>query len=625
MPERPPDRETDPWGVEPGFFDTDDVWHDAPASTVRAILAAMRADAAEPHAGPPLWIVHEGERLDLGGRWELHTEDGGSERVAGSFVAPGLGYHRLYREDDGHGVRLIVTPGRCHLPPDLETWGWAVQLYALRSRSSWGMGDLGDLRRLATWSAARGAGMLLLNPLHASIPVPGAQQASPYYPSSRCFRSPLYLRVEDVPRAEVAGAALEEAANAGRALNEHRSIDRDEVLRLKLEVLRIVHRAAGGGDEEPDPEYAAFVAAGGETLRRFALHCALAEVHGGDWRRWPVDLRHPTTFESREFAREEARRVEFHVWLQWLVDRQLAAAGDEVGLMQDLAIGVDPGGADAWIWQDALAPGMSVGAPPDEYNRQGQDWGLPPFDPWKLRDAGYEPFIETVRAGFRHAAGLRFDHVMGLFRLYWIPEGASPRDGTYVRYLHDDLLDILALESHRAGAVVVGEDLGTVEDEVRDELSARDVLSYRLVWFEDRPPRDFPARALAAVTTHDLPTVAGLWTGSDLRAQRERGTDPNEASTAELRGRLRTWTGLDADAPVEDVVRRVHGLLAEAPSVIVTATLEDALAVEERPNHPGTTDSRNWSVALPVTLEEIEDDPLVDEVARTLAARRRSP
>ena len=614
----PDDREPNPWGVDPGYTDIDDVWHDAPASTVRAILEAMGADAERPPAGPPVWVVREGERIDVAGRWELQTEDGGSERVAGSMMAPPAGYHWLYRESDGRGVRLIVTPGTCHLPEDLHTWGWAVQLYALRSAGSWGIGDLADLRRLGEWSASKGAQLLLCNPLHASLPVPGAQQASPYYPSSRCFRSPLYLRIEDVPGATDPDIAidLDELANAGRGLNADRRIDRDAVLALKLDALRRVHDRFEGHDE-----FDAFVRAGGDTLHRFAVHCALAEEHGADWRMWPVDLRHPTTFEVREVAKKERRKVELHLWMQWLLDRQLEAAGSSIGLMQDLAIGVDPGGADAWIWQDVLAPGISVGAPPDEYNTQGQDWGLPPFDPWKLRDAAYEPFIETVRAGFRHAGGLRFDHVMGLFRLYWIPQHASAKHGTYVRYPFGDLLDILALESQRAGAYVVGEDLGTVEDSMREELAARKVLSYRLLWFEEDKPATFPKQALGAVTTHDLPTIAGLWSGSDLEAQRLRGMAPNEASTATLRARLEAWTGCAADAPVTEVSQRVHELLAEAPSAILTATLDDALGVEERPNYPGTTGPSNWSVALPLPLEDIEADPRVAEIARVLDAR----
>jgi 4-alpha-glucanotransferase len=611
------ERQPNPWGIDPGYYDGNGTWHATPASTVRSILDAMGAQAESPPAGPAVWVVHEGERVELGGRWELRSDDDDeSTVVAGSMLAPPLGYHRLFRESDGRGVRLIVAPGRCHLPADLRTWGWAVQLYALRSNASWGIGDLGDLRRFTEFSARQGAGMALVNPLHASVPVPGAQQASPYFPSSRCFRSPLYLRVEDVPGAAAVGVALDEAATAGRSLNATREIDREVVLSIKLGILRRIFDDFT--DHAPLDE---FVARGGQTLRRFATYCALAEEYGGDWRTWPVDLCNPTNFEVRQFAIERAARVRFHAWLQWLLDQQLEQAGAAVALMQDLAIGVDPGGADAWMWQDVIVSGVTVGAPPDEFNAQGQNWGLPPFDPWKLRDAEFEPFIETVRAGFRHAGGLRFDHVMGLFRLFWIPEDAPTKHGTYVRYPHAELLDILALESQRAGAYVVGEDLGIVEDFVREELARRDVLSYRLLWFEPEPPRSFPKRSLGAVTTHDLPTIAGLWSGADVEAQRERGMAPNDESTRELRARVEQWTALGWDAPVTEVVQRVYELLAEAPSAILTATLDDALGVEERPNYPGTTDGTNWSLALPVLLEDIETDPRVAEVARVLSER----
>ena len=604
------------WGIDPGYENALGVWQDAPQSTIRTLLSAMGATTDSPPPGPPVWMVREGEPVAIAGQWELHLEDGAIERVSGTIPKPPLGYHQLFNAHDGRGVRLIVTPGRCHLPADVRTWGWAVQLYAVRSRSSWGMGDLGDLRRLAEWSASTGAGMTLLNPLHASVPVVGGQNPSPYYPSSRCFRSPLYLRVEDVPGASALGEDLAPLAAQGRALNRDRAIDRDRVLALKLEALDKLYAFFPS-----DPAFDRYVSEGGEVLAKFALHCALAEAFGPSWTQWPADYRHPDSFDVRQFADDHADRVRFHQWLQWLIDEQLQQAGEQIPLMQDLAIGVDPGGADAWIWQDVLAPDVSVGAPPDEFNTQGQDWGLPPLDPWKLRDVAYEPFVHTVRAGFRHAGGLRFDHVMGLFRLFWIPRAASAADGTYVRYPSDALLDILALESVRAGAYVVGEDLGTVEDEVRDELAERNVLSYRLLWFEPDPPADFPDGALAAVTTHDLPTVAGLWTGSDLEAQIGRDMAPNVESTEEMRAKLQKWVGLPANAPVDDVVQRTYSLLAEAPSAIVTASLDDVLGVEERPNYPGTTGGTNWSLALPVPLEEIEQDERVTEVARKLSAR----
>ncbi len=250
-------------------------------------------------------------------------------------------------------------------------------------------------------------------------------------------------------------------------------------------------------------------------------------------------------------------------------------AAEALPLIHDLAIGASADGADAWRWQDTFADGVRVGAPPDEFNTLGQDWGLPPFDPWRLRAAGYEPFIRVVRAGLRHAGGLRFDHVMGLFRLFWIPLGGAAGEGTYVRYPWWDLLDILALESARAGAFVVGEDLGTVEDSTRHELHRRGVLSYRLLWFEPTAPDSgrWPHQALAAVTTHDLPTVAGLWSGSDVEAQRGLGLHPNEEATAAIAGKLSQWTGLDRGADVESVIDRTYGLLGRAPAAVVTATL----------------------------------------------------
>ncbi|HUR23937.1 MAG TPA: 4-alpha-glucanotransferase, partial [Acidimicrobiales bacterium] len=298
------------------------------------------------------------------------------------------------------------------------------------------------------------------------------------------------------------------------------------------------------------------------------------------------------------------------------------AASADIGVMHDLAVGVDPAGADGWLWQDQLALDMAVGAPPDEFSLQGQSWGLPPFDPWRLRSAGYQPFIQTIRATLGHAGGLRLDHVMGLFRLWWIPRGASPAEGAYVRYCSDDLLDIVALECHRAGAYAVGEDLGTVEDHVRSELANRGVLSYRLVLFEDAAPAEYPVQALAAVTTHDLPTIAGLWTGSDLADQKRIGQAPNEEGIQALRDRLRSVAGVADDAPVDDVVTATYDALSGAPCMLLTAGLDDALGVHERPNMPGTLDEwPNWRIALPMPLEEIETDPRPRAVAAALDRR----
>ena len=569
-------------------------------------------------------VVTGGETANLPGRWLLGTEDGGE--VAVDDVLPPdvpLGYHRLRREDDGHTMRLIVAPFACHLPPEERTWGWAVQLYAARSRASWGMGDLGDLARLGAWSAAQGAAMAMVNPLHAALPT-APQQASPYSPSSRSYRNPLYLRVEDVPGASGLGADLDALATAGRALNRDRLIDRDAVWQLKSAALEPLWRrfTASGGDRH----FERYCEAEGPALAAYAAFCVLAEHHGVPWTEWPGGLRDPDGPDVVAFVARERDRVRYHQWLQWLVDGQLRRAGERIAVVQDLAVGVDPAGADAWLWQDCFALGVRVGAPPDEFSAGGQDWGLPPFDPWRLRAAAYQPFITTLRAVLRHAGGVRIDHVMGLFRLFWIPLGASAAEGAYVEYPWRDLLAILALESMRAGAWVVGEDLGTVEHYVREELARRNVLSYRLVWFEGAPPHRFPTQAMAAVTTHDLPTIAGLWTGSDLAEQERIGLGPNVEATHAIRRRLQEWTGVDGDAPVDEVVLRTHELLAEAPSAVVAATLDDALCVEERPNLPGTTDERpNWCLALPKPLDDVETDLQVASVARTIDRGRRSP
>src|SRR5262249_32189674 len=309
------------------------------------------------------------------------------------------------------------------------------------------------------------------------------------------------------------------------------------------------------------------------------------------------------------FRAQRRCRVAFHKWLQWLLDQQLAAAAAEIGLVHDLPIGVQAEGADAWTWQDAFAHGISVGAPPGPFNQAGQDWAVPPFDPWRLRSAAYEPFIQTLRAAFRHGVGLRVDHVMGLFRLFWIPNGMGPDQGVYVRYPYRELLDILALESHRAGAFVVGEDLGTVEDIVRDEMADRCILSYRLLWFEQRPPGEYRRESVAALTTHDLPTLAGIWEGSD----------PDES----VRERLVRYAGVSDGEATEEVAAAAYRALARCPSRLVAATLEDAVGVAERPNKPGTIEEwPNWSLGLPLTLEQLRVDPRPARLAGVLRRGR---
>jgi 4-alpha-glucanotransferase len=605
---------TDAWGIDDGYWDASGRWHTTSPETVAALREAMGGGgtADGPPDGPAAWIVAAGRAEPLLGPCELALEDG-SELRAERELPPDLpiGYHELRPLDGAPVTRLIVTPGRCHLPDDLRAWLLTVQLPACRSAASWGIGDLADLRSIGAWSAERGAGMLGVSPMHAPQPV-GRVEASPYSPSSRRWFNPLLLRIEELPGA---GDATVEALGAqARALNAGPVVDRDAVWALKRRALDHLWAALG-----PDLRFERWRAAMGGELEAYARFCALAEHHGSGWRHWPSEHRHPSAVGVASFAADRADRVAFWAWVQFLVDEQVQRAEEPLALLTDLAVGVDPDGADAWCLQDLLALDVRVGAPPDEFNRAGQDWGLPPFVPHALRAVAYEPLASLWRAAMGHGGGLRIDHVMALFRLFWLPPGGSPTDGAYVRYPADELLAVLAIESVRAGAVVVGEDLGTVEEGVRDRLHAAGLLSYRLVWFEEAGPERFPAQALGAVTTHDLPTIAGLWSGADADDQRAAGVEPDEAALGRLHGKLVALSGLDGDAPVDEVIVAVHRRLAAAPCALVGATLEDALALGRRPNLPGTTSERpNWSLGLPLPLEDALDDPLVGRVAAAL-------
>jgi 4-alpha-glucanotransferase len=587
-----------------------------PRETLDTILQVIGADpdSIAPPPGDSVVIVHRGSQREVPGAATVLLETGETV-VCERRLSPDLpnGYHQMQFEGEETIRRLIVSPGRCWVPKELKTWGWAVQLYAARSRESWGIGDFGDLDRLARWSASEfGAGMMLVNPLSAASPLE-SQQASPYFPSSRRFFNPLWLRIEWVPGATAGRIPqIEELARAARDLNRLRLIDRDKIFQLKMQALDMLWLQFN-----EDAAFDAYCREHGADLDRFAVFCAIAEQQRSGWHNWPAELRHPASPDVARFAAERAGRVRFFKWIQWLLDTQLARAAGHLALMQDLPVGVDPDGADAWGWQDFFATGVAVGAPPDEFNTHGQNWGLPPFLPDKLRAAGYEPFVQTVRAAFRHGGGLRIDHVMGLFRLFWIPQGQPALNGAYVRYNVDEMLAIVALESERARAYVVGEDLGTVEAGVREALAAHRILSYRLLWFEKERPATYAKEALVAVTTHDLPTVAGLWTGTDLEKQKQLNLEPNEKSTKEIHWRLKRMARVDESDPIEDVIAGAYRLLAEAPSRVLTASLDDAAAVLERPNIPATMNDKNpnWSLALPMPIEQLMEAKLPKAIA----------
>ncbi|MCV7442807.1 4-alpha-glucanotransferase [Mycobacterium paraense] len=586
--------------------------------------------------------------FELDGRWIGEA----------SFALPAhlpLGYHRVHLRsgDSETSTALIVTPDWLGLPEQLgarRAWGLAAQLYSVRSRQSWGVGDLTDLTDLAVWSASRhGADYVLINPVHAAGFGPsGRMEPSPYLPTSRRYVNPIYLRVEAIPEyADLTkrGRVRRLRSDVQRRAARLDAIDRDGAWAAKREALKLLHEVPRSAGREL--AYAAFRDREGRALEDFATWCALAEEYGGDWHRWPDSLRHPDAAGVAGFAERHSDAVDFHRWLQWQLDEQLASAqsqairaGMALGVMGDLAVGVHPDGADAWALQDAMALGVTAGAPPDEFNQLGQDWSQPPWRPDRLDEREYLPFRALIRAQLRHAGGVRIDHIIGLFRLWWIPQGAPPTHGTYVRYDHEAMIGIVALEAHRAGALVVGEDLGTVEPWVRDYLLLRGVLGTSILWFElDRDGNGGPLPAerwreycLSSVTTHDLPPTAGYLAGEHVRLRESLGllTRPVEVELESDRAEQRAWlaelrrVGLlaDGEEDPELVILALYRYLGRTPSRLVGVALTDAVGDRRTQNQPGTTDEYpNWRVPLtgpdgrPVTLEDV----FADSRAATLA------
>ncbi|NHN55880.1 4-alpha-glucanotransferase [Calidifontibacter sp. DB0510] len=652
--------------------------------TIAAVLAALDIDTSTPDAvakaladkqiepwrrplprvvvlreGWTPWVpVHVSEGTEIAA--ELELEDGGRRpvprvehwiepreidgvRVAELTVElPGdlpLGYHRLVvRAGEGaHTAPVIVTPQRLELGESISkdrAWGLTTQLYAVRSARSWGIGDAADLAELGTWAARQGADFVLVNPVHAAEPIP-TMEPSPYLPTSRRFVNPMYIRVEEVAEMGYLSAAehqlIEWHSDDARRLNGLPQLDRDGSWQSKRAALRMLFRAEH--THRRTREFEEFCAREGQALVDFATWCAIAVDRGLPWQEWPPELRMPHS-EAVTAERERlADEVEFQCWLQWIVQTQLAdadqemrAAGMRIGTIHDLAVGVHPDGADAWALGDVLAQGISVGAPPDDYNQLGQDWSQPPWRPDRLADSGYAPFRDMIRSLLRMAGGLRVDHIIGLFRLWWLPAGQSPTTGTYVRYDHEALIGILALEAQRAGAVIIGEDLGTVEDWVRSYLTERGILGTSILWFEregdrPKPPETYRALCLASVTTHDLPPTAGYLQGEHIAVRHELGllTRPLEEEIAEddaqresMLHALRERGLLKQTSTVEEQVDALHRFLTWSPSRLLGVSINDLVGDVRTINQPGTDEEYpNWRLPLadgdhqPLLLDDV--------------------
>lgn len=630
--------------------------------------------------------------------WRIAREDGGEEagearvdalaldargEVAGrarerrTLLLPALppGYHAVSVEcgEEEASARLIAAPQGCRLPRTAgRCWGIAVQAYSLRQSDDWGIGDLSGLAALAERAAAAGAAALGVSPLHPLYPA-NPWHASPYSPSSRAFLNVLHLSVPDVidvHESEAARALLAEdgfrdtlARLRAEALVDHAGVAAHKlrVLGLAFESFRHRHLAAGSPRAQA---FRRFCAEWGAPLERLALFDALqAHFVAGTpsrpcWRDWPAGYRGPDAPQSRAFAASQRESIEFHCYLQWLADGQLAAAagrardaGMPVGLYLDIAAGVDPGGGEAWSDRELLVADAAIGAPPDEFNRTGQDWGLAPANPATLRARGYQPFARALGWNMRHAGLVRLDHVMGLMRLYWIPRGARPTDGAYVRYPLEDLLGVLALESHRNRCAVVGEDLGTVPDGLRDTLAARGVHSCRVLYFERwgdglfRRPETYPAQSLVSISTHDLPPLAGWWAAHDVDARLALGlfrcageADLERERRAADRRRLvdaLVDAGVLAPAAAPDPQRAdfeetllvaVHRFAARTPGWLLLTQIEDLLGLAGQPNLPGTVDEHpNWRRRLPWPVEDLLARPAARRVIEALRAERSPP
>ncbi|WP_095194129.1 4-alpha-glucanotransferase [Pseudomonas sp. Irchel 3A7] len=617
---------------------------------------------------PPLLTADVGVGLSLAHYFEpqtpceIHLEDGSvlTLKLDAEATLPGLipvGYQQVSIE--GQTFTLAVAPERCYSVGDAvenptpRAWGLSAQLYALRRAGDGGFGDTQALEDLARVAGERGAEALAISPLHAMFASDG-QRYSPYSPSSRLFLNSLYC----APGAILGERALRAAIDATGLADELRHlenlplIDWPAAAEAKHRLLEALYDGFVQGEHPLHADFSSFRHAGGEALENHCRFEAIQEARAAkgedlDWRHWPEQWRNPRSMALAEFAEENAGRIGFFAFCQWLISRCLERAqaaarsgGMSIGLIADLAVGADGGGSQAWSRQDELLASLTVGAPPDILNRSGQGWGISAFSPEGLVRNGFRAFIEMLRANFAHAGGLRIDHVMGLQRLWVIPNGAPPADGAYLYYPVDDLLRLLTLESHRHQAIVLGEDLGTVPDGLREKLIARSMLGMRVLLFEQdnthfKPILDWPDNALATTSTHDLPTLNGWWHGRDIDWNARLGLIDANTEIEWRHHREREREGLrrtlsqdpqnfrEESHETDQVLDASVRFLGHTRAPLVLLPLEDALGIEQQANLPGTIDTHpNWSRRLPGYSETLLDEPDAARRLELLACAR---
>ncbi len=672
-------------GAAPGWRDADGAEHEVPPATIEALLAALHLPAKslsqardslatlarreDARALPMSAAFREDEDIFLrlpscngraALRLALRLEDGEQRHIdlRASDVEPiswrgvdgrtyeglrarlprlPLGRHIVFLDETG--CRLTVAPRRCYAPEaGGRAFGLAAQLYSLRRDGDQGVGDFTTLSQLGALAAAQGAAMIAINPLHALF-AQDRQRASPYYPSDRLFLDPIYL---DIVRSE----DFFVAPSAGRL------VDYPAVHALKQGFLERCFRdvedfAARQPAARTPQDFERFIENGGDALLRFACFETISEQRGGeDWRRWPQPLRDAETLALADFARENASRIRYHQYLQWLCERQLALAAREaaqaglsLGFCRDLAVGAAPDGCESWRNATHLLQGFSVGAPPDPFTRDGQIWGLPPPDPLRWKADGCESFGELLRANMRHAGALRIDHAMGLARLFVVPEGGKALEGAYLSYPLDDLLGQLALESQRAKCMAIGEDLGTLPWGFSERLAQAEVLSYRVLWFEREgaafaPPAHYAQKAMACVSTHDLPTLRGWWEGSDIAEKLGLGLLTEDATQSERETRRAdrrlllealAREGLlmgenNPEAPFSEALAcAMHAFVARTPALLAMAQLDDLAGEAVAVNLPGTDRERpNWRRKLDVKTSALFESRLAQAILKGL-------